>query len=94
MTTLMSAIRKNNMTKFNALVQNASSEHVDSSLLLATRDDYDVFVPTLLLHPNLTQKGFESGFGSAIMNRKRQLLQLYLQNAHMTSDLIIDQLVS
>lgn len=94
MTTLRSTMnRKNDMTKFNLLYPNASSKHVDDALLRAASDDYDVYVPLLLAHPKLTQKGFESAFSSAIMNKKRHIIQLFLDNEHMNSNLIIDQLL-
>ena len=94
MVTLRSTMnRKNNMTKFNLLYPNASSKHVDAALLRAISDDYDAYVPLLLAHPNLTQQGFESGFSSAIMNEKRHIIQLFLDNEHMNSNIIIDQLL-
>lgn len=93
MTTLMAAVRSDNLKKFNELVESASSKHIDQSLNIAIINDHDSFVPILLANDKLTQKGFESAFGSAIFNRKKELIKLFLGNPRMTSDLIIDKLL-
>jgi len=93
MSTLMAAVRRNDMTTFMKLVTGADSKHVDQSLQLAARDDHDSFVPLLLTHPNLTQKGFETGFHCATHNRKKELMKLFIEDDRMTSDIIIDLLL-
>ena len=93
MTTLMSAVRKNDMATFMKLVTGASSKHVDDSLQIAARDDHDSFVPLLLAHPNLTQKGFETGFNCAIHNRKKELMKLFIEDNRATTDMIVDLLL-
>lgn len=89
----MAAVRNNDMATFMKLVTGAESKHVDQSLQIATRDNHDSFVPLLLAHPNLTQKGFETGFRCAILNRKKDLMKIFIQDSHMTLDIIIDLLL-
>ncbi len=90
----MTAVRKNDMATFMKLITGAESKHVDQSLQIAARDDHDSFVPLLLAHPNLTQKGFETGFECAIRNGKREIMKLFIEDDRTTTDIIIDLLLN
>ena len=92
MSTLMSAVRKNDKAKFKQLLVDANSKHVDNSILISVRDDHPDFIVDLLTHPNLTEKGITSAFSSAIMNRKWDLVKTMLDGGYVSTDIIIEQL--
>ena len=92
MSTLMSAVRKNDKAKFKKLIADASSKHVDDSILISVRDDHPDFIVDLLKHPNLTEIGINNAFGSAIMNSKWDIVRIMLDGGYVSTDMIIDNL--
>ena len=88
----MSAVRKNDKTKFKKLLTEASPKHVDQSIIISVRDGHETFFPDLLKHPNLTNEGIEHAFDCAIFGRHRDILRLLLESGRLSTDTIIDSL--
>lgn len=93
MTTLMSAVSHDKPNKFNELIQNASSKHVDRALHRAVLTDRDQYFEPLLSHPNLTQKGFETFFKCLHFNKRKDLLLKYIKDVRCTPEFLVDQLL-
>lgn len=95
-TTLMTTVRKNDIQKFNLLVNDAPEKHVDHSFALCIRDTDPInmqMFKKLLKHPNLSPKGFKWGVDCAIFGRNRDILATLVRDKRFTVDNIVDRLL-